>query len=201
MNRPHPFKRFIPILSAALLALSLTGCQKDIVHQRSMAELTQKAQSMMQAGDYAGAVARLESAHDLQPEDVRTTFNLAVAYQMQGNNDKAIEFFNQLLQKPGIEQGGINPAELHKNLGVCYEAKADQLGAKTGENNEDGAKETVPDKAKMAENQQAATENYKLALDHYQQAISGKVQNAEQVQQQIQALESKLNNPASALHP
>src|SRR5437868_5059904 len=88
-------------LSLGLMLTLNSGCTQDVVHQRSIAELNQKAQTMMQSGDYEGAVSRLEAAHDLEPTEPNTTYNLAIAYQSKGDYPKAIAIFNQLLEHPG----------------------------------------------------------------------------------------------------
>jgi tetratricopeptide (TPR) repeat protein len=182
-----------PTLLAALTAglFLLGGCQQDVVHQRSIAELTQKAQSLMQAGDYNGAVARLEAAYDLQPNETKTMYNLAIAYQMQGSYDKALSLFSQLQDKPGMDK-----AQLQKNMGITYEAKADALEAEIHEQEED----PKADKAQLQQKKQAAVETYQLALQAYRQALADNgLKNPEEVQKQVESLESKLNpDPAEA---
>jgi tetratricopeptide (TPR) repeat protein len=191
MNRTHWFKN--TVLTANLLGIVtfFGGCQQDVVHQRSIAELNQKAQAMMQAGDYNGAVARLEAAHDLQPEEPKTTHNLAIAYQMQGNYDKALAMFNELLLKSGIDK-----AEIQKSIGITAEAKADKLSA------EAKGMESDPkaDKAKVQQLNQQAEESYALALDSYRQAVGG-LKNAADVQKQIAALEARKKKAETAPQP
>lgn len=169
-----------------LSMVALGGCQKDVVHQRSMAELNQKAQAMMQAGDYAGAVARLEAAHDLQPEEVNTIYNLGIAYQMQGNYDKAIEAFNQVLDKPGLDK-----SELNKALAITYEAKGDKLETDAAALADD----PKADKSQEGTMKQSAEEAYRLALGHYQEALNG-AKNPGEIEKQIEALNAKLAGEA-----
>lgn len=180
-------------LSFLILALCLVSAckQENIVHQKSLAELNTKAQQMLQAGDVNGAVARLEAAHDLAPEEPNTTFNLAIAYQTQGNYDKAIELFQQLLKQPGFP-----PEEIHRNLGITYEAKADALEVKARElEAEPRAEQPQP-----AELRQQAIGMYQLALSAYRASLSGDGKAAAETQRQIAAIEAKLrqlngNNP------
>jgi tetratricopeptide (TPR) repeat protein len=174
---------------AATGLMLLSGCQQDVVHQRSIAELTQKAQSLMQAGDYNGAVARLEAAYDLQPNEPKTMYNLAIAYQMQGSYDKALELFSQLQDKPGMDK-----AQIQKAMGITYEAKADLLDTQVHEQEEN----PKADKAQLQQKKQATQETYQLALQFYQQALTGNgLKNPEEVQKQIESLEAKLK-PDSA---
>jgi len=181
----HPIFTFM----ALGILLSSSGCQQDVVYQRSLSELNQKAQAMMNAGDYEGAVSRLEAAHDLQPEEPTTTYNLAIAYQMKGDYDKAIATFQQVMDKPGI-----NKAEVLKGLGISYEAKADKAmtEAKTLEES------PKPDTTKLKQLKQEADTDFRQALEYYKQAESG-LANPEEVKAQIKALEDSLKKQESGV--
>lgn len=184
MQKMPSFK--IVCCAAIVTVMAFSGCkQEDLIHQKSMSELNIKAQQMLQAGDVNGAVSRLEAAHDLSPDEPNTSLNLAIAYQMQGNHDKAIELFQGLLNKPGQDQG-----ELYKNLGITYEAKADALDAKKRELAEDPKADATQLESMKAE----ATESYQAALQNYEQAIS-KVKGSDQVQRQIDQIHAKLEHP------
>jgi tetratricopeptide (TPR) repeat protein len=181
----------LPLLTLALLLLvSASGCQSgtSLVHQRSMAELNQKAQMLMQAGDTAGAVARLESAHDLEPNEPNTAYNLAMAYQSLGRFDQAIGVFTQILDKP--VPGGPEPAEVRKAMGITWEAKADKLAAEA-KNIDDEKNKLDPAKSQILE--QEATQAYKAAIDNYRQAVdSGHLKDATEVKRQMAALQERL---------
>lgn len=179
MNATPWFKHSIVAVLACILVLSASGCQKDIAHQRSIAELNQKAQALMSAGDYDGAIGRLEAAHDLQPDEPNTLHNLAIAYQTKGDYDKAIATFKEVMDKPGMDK-----AEIQKALGISYEAKADTLEAKAKEA-EEAAK---PDKTKAQQLHQEANQTYHQALEYYQQAVGG-LKDPTEVKAQIKALE------------
>lgn len=191
--RPHSFKRKTSKRKTSrgllvLLLLSLmtgSGCGKDVVYQRSISELNQKAQAMINAGDYNGAVSRLEAAHDLKPDEPNTLHNLAIAYQMQGNQDKAIETLLQLR-----EQSGMDKAEIFKSLGIAYEAKADQLEAEAKALEE----KPKPDSATIAERKRQSDDALKQAMEAYQQSVSNGVKNTNEIQKQIEALQAKLDH-------
>lgn len=174
-------------IGLALLLTLNSGCNQDVVHQRSIAELNQKAQSMMQAGDYEGAVSRLEAAHDLQPTEPNTTYNLAVAYQTQGQYDKAIAIFNELLEHPGPDGTPMSAPEIHKAMGITYEAQADKLEAEA-KGAEEGPK---ADKSKAQQLSQQANATLQEALMHYQKALPG-LKNPDVIKSQIQAIETKM---------
>lgn len=189
MKIMEPSSKTLLTLAALGMLFFSSGCQQDVVHQRSMAELNQKAQVMMNAGDYDGAIARLEAAHDLQPEEPTTTYNLAIAYQMKGDYDKAIATFQQVMGKPGINQ-----AEVQKALGISYEGKADKLTAAAKEQEE----APKPDPAKVKQLKQEADVAYHQALDSYKQAESG-LQDPEAVRAQIKALEDNFKKQESGV--
>jgi tetratricopeptide (TPR) repeat protein len=132
-----------------------------------------------------GAVARLEAAHDLSPDEPNTSLNLAIAYQMQGNHDKAIELFEGLLNKPGQDQG-----ELRKNLGITYEAKADALDVKKRELEGD----PKADAGQLESLKSDTIQSYKAALENYEQAVN-KVKGSAQIQKQIEQIHAKLEHP------
>lgn len=179
----------LPLLLVLLPAVS--GCESgaDLAHQRSMAELNQKAQVMMQSGDYAGAVARLESAHDLEPDEPNTTYNLGMAYQAMGRFDQAIGMFTQVLDKS--KAGGPDSAEVHKALGITWEAKADKLSSDAKSLSEGkGAGESQ----RMQALNQEARQAYRAALDNYSQAVeSAHLKDAAEVQHQMDALKTRLS--------
>jgi tetratricopeptide (TPR) repeat protein len=193
------------LISGSLLILSfmvLSGCQTtDLVHQRPMAELNQKAQTMMQAGDFNGAIARLESAHDLDPSEPNTTFNLALAYQAAGRIEPAIGLLADLADKP--KAGGPSSAQVHKALAVTWEAKADQLASQakdaspeSGDEESKSAKQAKPPSADAMQKQEDAERAYATALDYYKQALKEGLQDP-QVQQQVQMLEDRRAKPSN----
>lgn len=166
-----------------LSLVSLTGCKQDVVYQRSMSELNQKAQAMLASGDVNGAVARLEAAHDLQPDEPNTAFNLAVAYQTQGNYDKAIPLLTQLKDSSGLDK-----AQVYKTLGITYEAKGDALAGKAKEAEE----QPKPDKTQIDVMKSESAQHYQLAIESYQQALPGLKEEKEAVQKQVEVLQARL---------
>jgi tetratricopeptide (TPR) repeat protein len=113
------FLRFSMVLLC--YALMITGCADKAVYNPSIAGLNQKAQSLMQSGQTDQAIQRLESALDLNPQEVNTRFNLALAYQKKGDWDKAIVMLTSLSQQPGT----LDVNKVYLALGQVYEAKAD----------------------------------------------------------------------------
>ncbi len=183
-------KRVLALPLSAVFLLAVSGCQGsgNIAHQRSIAELNQKAQVMMQSGDYAGAVARLESAHDLEPEEPNTAYNLGMAYQSMGRFDQAIGIFTQILDKP--QSGGPEAAEVRKALGITWEAKADKLASDAKAATEEKGK---ADAAQIQTLTHESSQAYRAAIDNYREAISsGHLKDAADVQHQMDALKERL---------
>lgn|GEM_PF-2422540 len=175
-------------IASVLMTLSLTACKGDIVHTRPMAELTQKAQALMASGDFEGAIARLESAHDLNPAEPNTTYNLALAYQAADKPLKAIPLVTELLDKhpAGVPKEG----ELKKLLGMLWEAQGDQLH-KAAQAAEEGDKKNTKTSTEPNEQDVEANRAYSTAIDFYSQALqSPGVTDAESLKAQIAALRS-----------
>lgn len=184
------------VIALTVVLTGFSGCKTDVVHQRSISELNEKAQSMMQAGDYDGAISRLESAHDLEPNEPNTTYNLAVAYQARGQYEKAIAIFDELLRNPGPDNSPMSSAQIHKNMGITYEAQADKLEAEASTL----ANDPKGDKSKAQELNRAARTAMEQALMHYRKALPG-LKDSEGIAAQIQAIETKLNKPDTGAQP
>jgi tetratricopeptide (TPR) repeat protein len=186
----------LSLIAFAIALLGFSGCKTDVVHQRSISELNEKAQSMMQSGDYDGAISRLEAAHDLEPNEPNTTYNLAVAYQSKGEYGKAIAIFDELLQHPGPDNSPMSSAQIHKNMGITYEAQADKLEAEASTE----ADNPKGDKAKAEALKQESRSAMDQALRHYRKALPG-LKDSEGIAAQIQAIENKLKKSDADAQP
>lgn len=114
--------RFIPLVFLCLMALSLAGCRDSLVYERSVSELNQKASQLIQEGKAAQAVGRLESALDLMPKEPSVRFNLAIAYQANGQWDECIQTLQAFLEQ--FPNDALKPKVL-QSLAVALETKAD----------------------------------------------------------------------------
>lgn len=123
----HPRPWFYVMISVSMvlvMGVMLTGCDRPVIHQKSVAQLNQKASQLMQMGDTAGAVSRLESAHDLVPDDGLVLYNLGIAYQANNQLKKSAETLSDFLKKhPNDKKYG---AAL-QSLAVVWEERGDQL--------------------------------------------------------------------------
>ncbi|MEB3205864.1 MAG: tetratricopeptide repeat protein, partial [Vampirovibrionales bacterium] len=89
--------------------------------RKPVAQLNLKAQQLLENGQPEAAIARLESALDLSANEPATLYNLAIAYEKAGYPLKSARTFEQLLALNPQQGSRLNPAEIHKSLGVLYE--------------------------------------------------------------------------------
>ncbi len=168
------------ILSGILLGLfviSLSGCQQNMIYGRAVQDLNIKAQEALAQGDTPKAVSRLEAALDLVPQEPRTRYNLAVAYQQNKNWDKALK----LLEALDKDRSGSESTEEAQNvilsLAGSYQNLAESmLPKKTGEK---------LDPAKHAQ----IEELFKKALAAYQRVKTDSAEKKQEVQFQLQVIE------------
>lgn len=169
------------------MTLLLSGCSEQMVHNRSIADLNKKANELMQKGDTAGAVGRLESALDLNPNEPNTLYNLAIAYQANHDYDKSIRAFESLAAMKQLP-ANLNMANILQSLGVVYEEKADTLVTKSTE----ALEAKKPDEA--AQYQTDAINAYEKAKDAYAQELkteTGK-KMAPKIGTQTEAIDKKI---------
>lgn len=80
--------------------------------------LNQRANELLNAGNIDGAIARLESINDLNPNFPQTHYNLGIAYYKKGDYEKSIKSLNKAVEL------NKNLADAHYSLGVVYEEMA-----------------------------------------------------------------------------
>lgn len=154
------------VLMMGLSCVGLTGCDRPVVHQKSVSQLNQKAAELMQEGDTAGAVARLEAAHDLVPDDGLVQYNLGIAYQGNDEPDKAIKTLTAFVQSHPNDSQARSAVQ---SIAVIYEQVADQWYEKSAqEETESGEKVTS---AQQKEANEKATEAMKQAIVHYEHLL------------------------------
>jgi tetratricopeptide (TPR) repeat protein len=183
------------LLTTLLLMLLLSGCAKSAVYNPSIADLNQKAQTMLEAGDTQGAVNRLEAARDLNPKEPMTNYNLAIAYEKNSDSEKAIALFKEILESKSYPNG-VTEIGLKKNLAITLESQADEYTTqadKLREEKKTNEAETLTQKA--LENLTQSKTIFEALMANDQPAL-GNLQkeelksHLEGLQQQIQKLES-----------
>lgn len=150
--------------SILIFALSLMciGCSNLDIEK-----LNNKAAELMQQGDIDGAIGRLESIQDLNPNFPPTNYNLGLAYKEKKDYDKSIHYLIRAVElKPDLYQA-------HLSLAVIYEELSDNLiqeEVKKIEKNAPDSVDTLEDIAFTQEQQEKLSQYYikaKIALEDY----------------------------------
>ncbi len=186
MNRLLVLFSFTLLMIFSVFGFSGCASGESVVHQKSVMVLNQKAQTLLEAGDIQGAVSRLESAHDLIPNEPNTVNNLAVAYTQMAQYDKAVALYSELLEKPPApdEKTGLSKDQLAIGLGTAYEQWADQLMSKSDE-----LAEKPDKKAQALQFKEQGVATYEKALESYQRIAKPTAE----VTAQIQAVQERIN--------
>lgn len=109
-------KKYILSFLALICLLFTTSCGTKLsISNLSIQKLTNKAQKLMQAGDFEGAIGRLESINDLNPNLAENHYNLGIAYYKTDEKQKAVNS----LEKAIILDEGLKDA--YYTLAVIYE--------------------------------------------------------------------------------
>jgi len=164
-----------------LLALTpfLVSCTK-VISNPDVQTLNQRAVELMNTGDVKGAIARLESINDLNPNFPQNHYNLGVAYYKNQEYEKSIESLKQALS---LDK---KIADAYYTIGLAYQdlagkeiAKIDksdnegELKAETVNNEEITTSENSEEK-KLTKTEilTLITDNLKNSKDYYTQYIS-----------------------------
>jgi len=130
-------------------------------------KLNNKAAELMQQGDIDGAIGRLESIQDLNPNFPPTNYNLGLAYKEKKEYDKSIHYLIRAVElKPDLYQA-------HLSLAVIYEELSDNLiqeEVKKIEKSDPDSVDTLEDISFTQEQQEKLSQYYtkaKMALEDY----------------------------------
>lgn len=159
------------IILSVIAILSLTSCSN-----LDIKKLNQKAIELMNAGNVDGAISRLESINDLNPNFPETNYDLGIAYEKKGNYAKAIIYLNKAVSLRK------DFADAYYSMGVVYEEMAlagvDTLNKKSG-----------PDKANQVKD---IVDNFKKSQDAFSNYVNYS-RNPEDINEVKSKIES-LNN-------
>jgi tetratricopeptide (TPR) repeat protein len=114
-------RRITLVLAAALAALPARAFADDA------ATHAEHAQALYNVGKFAEAAAELETAYQLDPENTRILFNLAQAYRMAGDFEKAAFELHRYLEDPRADEkpeAQRRLAEVEAELNVAAEKAA-----------------------------------------------------------------------------
>lgn len=108
--------KFHVILSLLIIAITFSACSNIDVQI-----LNNKAAELMNKGDIDGAISRLESIQDLNPNFPQTNYNLGIAYKEKKDYNKALNYLEKAIK--------LNPKmyQAHIALSVIAEEMATQI--------------------------------------------------------------------------
>lgn len=110
-------KRNFAIITSLLITLiTISACSNIDVQT-----LNNKAAELMSKGDIDGAISRLESIQDLNPNFPQTNYNLGIAYKEKKDYNKALNYLEKAIK--------LNPKmyQAHIAVSVIAEEMANQL--------------------------------------------------------------------------
>ena len=97
-------KRFVTMLLCASLAVTVpTGVFAQEESSAEFTDVTRQASEAYEAGDYDRAIRLFERAYELRPVS-NILYNIGRIHEDAGNIDEAIEYYDQFVIAPNIEQ-------------------------------------------------------------------------------------------------
>lgn len=98
------------------MAMTETIGTFDVTKDNSNArKLYDESIAAVKAGDIEGAIANLEDAHELDPENEEVMFRLAYLLDLRGSDDRALEIYEILADRQPVREGVL------VNLAILYE--------------------------------------------------------------------------------
>lgn len=106
-----------------LAALITTFCMGVSAQQQDVEKYHENAKKFMRQGDYANASLILVRAYNQAPNNIGVAKDLAIAYYLQQQNDKALEIIKPLLKNNnGDEQSYLIGGSIYRAMGLPKEA-------------------------------------------------------------------------------
>ena len=164
----------IKILFLLALTPFLVSCTK-VISNPDVQTLNQRAVELMNSGDVKGAIARLESINDLNPNFPQNHYNLGVAYYKNEEYAKSIESLKKAISL------NKNIADAYYTIGLAYQdmagkeiAKLDKPDNEKQVNNKETESPEVsenPEEKKLSKSEVLAliVDNLKNSKDYYTQ--------------------------------
>ena len=161
----------IKILFLLALTPFLVSCTK-VISNPDVQTLNQKAVELMNSGDVKGAISRLESINDLNPDFPQNHYNLGVAYYKNEEYEKSIDSLKQAIS---LDK---NLVDAYYTIGLAYQDIAgkeiEKLNKPVGEkqvNNQITETLDIPEEKQLTKKQTLAlvVENLKNSKEYYTQ--------------------------------
>lgn len=166
----------------------LSSCGKNLsLSNPDIQKLTLKAGSLMQKGDFDGAIGRLESINDLNPNLPENNYNLGIAYYKTDKYEQAV---NSLQKALTLDK---NLKDAYYTLGVIYE----EIALKKNEMIEE-IKENEEKKMEMLIQ---VNRNYKKSKENYVSYLEfiGLTTEREQILEKIEDLSANIDKISEKL--
>lgn len=132
-------KKVMTLIVSVFLLMNTTGCCTKLNTQT----LNNKAKELMELDNVDGAICRLESINDLDPNIAENYFNLAIAYHKKGKIELAVQKLNKAISLKK------DFADAYYTLGIYLQEIADKYITKE-------------DKVLAAESLSLAIENFEI---------------------------------------
>jgi tetratricopeptide (TPR) repeat protein len=148
------FEKIILILAVFVSVLLTTSCEKNLsLSNPDVQKLSQKAQKLVNEGDFQGAIGRLESINDLNPNLAENHYNLGIAYYKNDQYEKAVSSLKKALDlNKELKDAYYTLAVIHEEIAL---EKTEEL------------KETADNKEAKVNALIKITQHYKYAKDNF----------------------------------
>lgn len=184
-----------------LLAMTpfLVSCTK-IISNPDVQTLNQRAVELMNSGDVKGAIARLESINDLNPNFPQNHYNLGVAYYRNGEFEKSVESLKTAIK---LDK---NITDAYYTTGLAYQEMAgkqiemlDKLDKPDNEkqiSNKEAEEPANPEEKPLTKPELLAliVENLNNSKDYFAQYINliSNSEEKERISQEIQSIDENI---------
>ncbi len=187
-------KKALLIFSILMVAVVSTACINNLAVQ----DLNNKAKAFMEQGDYVQAIERLKSSIDLDPSIFETHYNLAIAYTKAEDYVNAVEQYKKALElRPNDADVYYSLATAQNNLAVDMSQGKVRLNVddtlytvKPGEEDEENSELSEKEQEIVAQNYDAAVQNYKKYLE-----LEPNAKDRSEVEAQIEAILNPQQQP------
>ena len=183
----------IKILFLLALTPFLVSCTK-VISNPDVQTLNQKAVELMNSGDVKGAISRLESINDLNPDFPQNHYNLGVAYYKNEEYEKSIDSLKQAIS---LDK---NLADAYYTIGLAYQDIAgkeiEELNKPVGEkqvNNQIAEDSNKPEEKQLTKKEILAlvVEDLKNSKEYYTQYtdLASNPAEKEKIAQEVQNID------------
>lgn len=187
----------IKLLAVLVIMPFLVSCTK-VISNPDIQTLSNKASELMNSGDIKGAISRLESINDLNPNFPQNNYNLGVAYYKDQEYDKAI---NSLKRAIDLDK---NLTDAYYTIALAYESIAqnlkDSLDNKSQKNTESKQTDSVEVSEEKVlsktEIEAKIIDSLKNSKDYYSQyiALINNNDDIERINTEIENIDSEIKS-------